>query len=54
MDYRSAKNLSTDWGWMHLPAGALMEVKGLIFRTTGRKKKKKGNYFFHSIFLKGI
>jgi len=41
MDYRSQKNLSTGWGWMNLPAGTLMEVKDLIFRTTGSRKRKK-------------
>lgn len=41
MDYRNTKNLSTEWGWMHLPAGTLMEVKDLIFRTTGSRKRKK-------------
>ncbi len=41
MDYRSSKNLKSSWGWMHLPAGTLMEVKELIFRTTGRKRRKK-------------
>ena len=41
MDYRNQKNITSTWGWMHLPAGTLMEVKGLIFRTTGRRKKKK-------------
>tara|TARA_B100000214_G_scaffold331601_1_gene272646 strand:- start:240 stop:599 length:360 start_codon:yes stop_codon:yes gene_type:complete len=41
MDYRQKNNLNSSWGWMTLPAGTLMEVKELIFRTTGRKKKKK-------------
>ena len=50
MDYRKEKNLSTDWGWMMLPAGSMLEVKSLIFRTTGRKKRKKrdseGNHIY--------
>jgi hypothetical protein len=41
MDYRNKNNLGTGWGWMTLPAGTLMEVQELIFRTTGSKKKKK-------------
>lgn len=41
MDYRREKNLSIEWGWMQLPAGSMLEVKGLIFRTTGRWKSKK-------------
>ena len=41
MDYRKEKNLSVDYGWMRLPAGAMLEVKGLVFRTTGRRKKKR-------------
>ena len=41
MDYREKKNLSTGWGWMQLPAGTLMEVQELIFRTTGRWKSRK-------------
>ena len=53
MDYRSSKNLSTDWGWMHLPAGALMEVKDLIFRTTGRKKRKRINDNGEEVYRRG-
>lgn len=41
MDYRSQKKLATDWGWMQLPAGTLMEVTELIFRTTGSRRRKK-------------
>ena len=41
MDYRKEKNLSTSYGWMMLPAGSMLEVKGLIFRTTGARKKRK-------------
>ena len=41
MDYRKEKNLSVDYGWMMLPTGAMLEVKGLIFRTTGARKKKR-------------
>ena len=41
MDYRKEKSLSVDYGWMKLPAGAMLEVKGLHYRTTGRKKKKR-------------
>jgi hypothetical protein len=41
MDYREKKNLNNTWGWMSLPAGALLEVKELIFRTTGSRKKRK-------------
>ena len=41
MDYREKNNLSSGWGWMTLPAGTLMEVKELVFRTTGSRKKKK-------------
>ena len=41
MDYREKRGLKDTWGWMHLPAGTMMEVKDLIFRTTGRRRKKK-------------
>ena len=41
MSYREKRGLKDTWGWMHLPAGTMMEVKDLIFRTTGRRKKKK-------------
>ena len=41
MDYRKEKSLSVDYEWMKLPAGTMLEVKGLLFRTTGRKKKKR-------------
>jgi len=41
MDYREKHGLKGTWGWMHLPAGTMMEVKDLIFRTTGRRRKKK-------------
>ena len=42
MDYRDKKGLQGKWEWMNLPAGAMLEVKDLIFRTTGSKRKKKG------------
>jgi len=41
MDYREKRNLASSWAWMSLPSGTLMEVKELIFRTTGSRKKKK-------------
>jgi hypothetical protein len=41
MDYREKNNLNRGWDWMNLPAGTLMEVQELIFRTTGSKKRKK-------------
>ena len=41
MDYREKKSLSNSWGWMQLPAGALLQVEDLIFRTTGSRKKKR-------------
>tara|TARA_B100000700_G_C14932118_1_gene802463 strand:+ start:748 stop:1098 length:351 start_codon:yes stop_codon:yes gene_type:complete len=41
MDYREKRNLKNSWGWMSLPAGTLLEVKELIFRTTGSRKKRK-------------
>jgi len=53
MDYRTQKNLSTSWGWMHLPAGTLMEVKDLIFRTTGSRKKKRTDADGKEVFRRG-
>jgi len=41
MDYREKRGLKNTWGWMDLPAGTMMEVKELIFRTTGRRRKRK-------------
>ena len=41
MDYRYERNLATNFEWMHLPPGTMLEVKDLIFRTTGSKKKKR-------------
>jgi hypothetical protein len=41
MDYRAKRGLSTGWGWMHLPAGTMMEVQELIFRTTGSRRTRK-------------
>jgi len=41
MDYREKNNLSTSWEWMTLPKGTLMEVRDLVFRTTGSKKRKR-------------
>lgn len=41
MEYRETKGLTTGWDWMSLPSGTLLEVTGLIFRTTGSRRKKK-------------
>ena len=41
MDYRAQRGLATGWGWMHLPAGTMMEVQELIFRTTGGRRYRK-------------
>jgi hypothetical protein len=41
MDYRAKRGLATGWGWMHLPAGTMMEVQELIFRTTGSRRTRK-------------
>lgn len=41
MDYRAQRGLATGWGWMHLPAGTMMEVQELIFRTTGARRYRK-------------
>ncbi len=41
MDYRAERGLATGWGWMHLPAGTMMEVQELIFRTTGSRRRRK-------------
>ncbi len=41
MDYRAKRGLATGWGWMHLPAGTMMEVQELIFRTTGGRRYRK-------------
>ena len=41
MDYRAERGLETGWGWMHLPAGTMMEVQELIFRTTGGRRYRK-------------
>jgi len=53
MDYRKQKDLSVDWGWMNLPAGSMLEVKGLIFRTTGGRKRKKTDDDGNVSFRKG-
>ena len=53
MDYRREKNLAIDWGWMMLPAGAMLEVKGLVFRTTGRRKKKRKNSEGEEVYKRG-
>jgi len=41
MNYREKHNLGSSWDWMSLPSGTMMEVKGLIFRTTGRRRYQK-------------
>ena len=41
MDYRAKRGLATGWAWMHLPAGTMMEVQELIFRTTGSRRSRK-------------
>lgn len=43
MEYRENKGLATSWEWMTLPAGALLEVTDLVFRTTGARRKKKSD-----------
>ena len=53
MDYRKEKNLSVEYGWMMLPAGAMLEVKGLIFRTTGRRKKKREDGDGKTVYRRG-
>lgn len=53
MDYRKEKNLSVEYGWMTLPTGAMLEVKGLIFRTTGSRKKKREDKDGKTIYRRG-
>ena len=43
MSYREKRKLKNDWPWMTLPSGTMMEVRELIFRTTGRRRYPKIN-----------